>query len=143
MTITYLKKATLTSTSDSSDVKKTVEDILNDIEAGGDAKAMAYAKKFDNYDGNILLTRDEIEAAKALVPEKLKQDINFAHDNVRRFAEIQRETLQDIEIEIALRADGWPENNPCGYSRMLYTRRTLQPYCQRHHDCHHREGRGV
>ena len=43
MTITYLK-ATLTSTSDSSDVKKTVEDILNDIEAGGDAKAMAYAK---------------------------------------------------------------------------------------------------
>lgn len=100
MTITYLKKATLTSTSDSSDVKKTVEDILNDIEAGGDAKAMAYAKKFDNYDGNILLTRDEIEAAKALVPEKLKQDINFAHDNVRRFAEIQRDTLQDVEIEI-------------------------------------------
>ena len=100
MTITYLKKATLTSTSDSSDVKKTVEDILNDIEAGGDNKAMEYAKKFDNYDGNILLTRDEIEAAKALVPEKLKQDINFAHDNVRRFAEIQRETLQDVEIEI-------------------------------------------
>ena len=97
MTITYLKKATLTSTSDSSDVK-TVEDILNDIEAGGDAKAMAYAE-FDNYDGNILLTRDEIEAAKALVPEKLKQDINFAHDNVRRFAETG-ETLQDIEIEI-------------------------------------------
>ena len=49
-------------------MKKTVEDILNDIEAGGDAKAMAYAKEFDNYDGNILLTRDEIEAAKALVP---------------------------------------------------------------------------
>ena len=86
MTITYLKKATLTSTSDSSDVKKTVEDILNDIEAGGDNKAMEYAKKFDNYDGHILLTREEIEAAKALVPEKLKQDINFAHDNVRRFA---------------------------------------------------------
>ena len=99
MTITYLK-ATLTSTSDSSDVKKTVEDILNDIEAGGDNKAMEYAKKFDNYDGHILLTREEIEAAKALVPEKLKQDINFAHDNVRRFAEIQRETLQDVEIEI-------------------------------------------
>ena len=94
------EKATLTSTSDSSDVKKTVEDILNDIEAGGDNKAMEYAKKFDNYDGHILLTREEIEAAKALVPEKLKQDINFAHDNVRRFAEIQRETLQDVEIEI-------------------------------------------
>ena len=100
MSITYLKKATLTSTTDSADVQKTVQDILNDIEAGGDAKALEYAAKFDHYHGNILLTRDEIEAAKALVPEKIKQDIAFAHDNVRRFAEAQRITLTDVEIEI-------------------------------------------
>ena len=100
MTITYLKKATLTSQSDSSDVQKIVQDILNDIEQHGDAKALEYAAKFDNYDGHILLSRDEIEAAKALVPEKLKRDIQFAHDNVRRFAEIQRSTLQDVEMEI-------------------------------------------
>ena len=100
MSITYLKKATLTSTTDSADVQKTVQDILNDIEAGGDAKALEYAAKFDHYHGNILLTRDEIEAAKALVPEKIKQDIAFAHDNVRRFAEAQRTTLTDVEIEI-------------------------------------------
>ena len=97
--------------------------------------------KVDNHDGNILLTRDEIEVAK-LVPEKLKQDINFAHDNVRRFAEIQRETLQDIEIKIVPGLMAGQKTIP-RYSRMLYTRRTLQPYCQRHHDCHHREGRGV
>ena len=100
MTITYLKKATLTSTSDASDVQKTVKTILDDIEAGGDAKAIEYAAKFDNYEGNILLTRDEIEAAKALVPEKVRGDIAFAHDNVRRFAEAQRDTLLDMEIEI-------------------------------------------
>lgn len=100
MSITYLKKATLTSTTDSADVQKTVQDILNDIEAGGDAKALEYAAKFDHYHGNILLTRDEIDAAKALVPEKIKQDIAFAHDNVRRFAEAQRTTLTDVEIEI-------------------------------------------
>ena len=101
MSITYLKKASMTSTTDSADVQKTVQDILNDIESGGDAKALEYAAKFDNYKGNVLLPREEIDAAKALVPEKIKQDIAFAHDNVRRFAEIQRSTLQDVEMEIA------------------------------------------
>ena len=100
MTITYLKKATLTSTTDSADVQKTVQDFLNDIEVGGDEKAREYAAKFDQYEGNILLKREEIEAAKALVPEKLKRDIAFAHDNIRRFAEIQKSTLTDIELEI-------------------------------------------
>ena len=100
MSITYLKKAILTSTTDSADVQKTVQEILNDIETGGDSKAIEYAAKFDKYEGNILLTRKEIEAAKALVPEKIKQDIMFAHNNIRRFAEIQRSTLHDVEIEI-------------------------------------------
>src|SRR6056300_624888 len=100
MTITYLKKATLTSTTDSADVQKTVQDILNDIEVGGDEKAREYAAKFDQYEGNILLKREDIEAAKALVPEKLKRDIAFAHDNIRRFAEIQKSTLTDIALEI-------------------------------------------
>lgn len=100
MTREYLKKATLTAKSDASEVHKTVVDILNDIEAGGDAKALEYAKKFDQYDGNVLMTPDEIEAACALVPEKLKQDIRFAHENVRRFAETQKATVCDVEMEI-------------------------------------------
>ena len=100
MSITYLKKASKTSQTDSSDVQKTVQDILSDIEQGGDAKALEYASKFDNYEGSIILSREEIDAAVALVPEKLKEDIKFAHDNVRRFAELQRETVQDVEMEI-------------------------------------------
>ena len=96
----YLKKATLTSASDASDVQGIVQGILADIEAGGDAKAMEYAAKFDKYDGNIILTEDEIEAAIAKVPEKLKADIQFAHDNVRRFAQAQKETVRDVEYEV-------------------------------------------
>ncbi len=96
----YLKKATLTSSSDAQDVRETVQGILDDIEARGDAGAMEYASKFDKYDGNIKLTAEEIEAATALVPEKLKQDIQFAHANVRKFAEAQMSTLEDIEVEI-------------------------------------------
>ena len=96
----YLKKATLTATSDASEVHETVKDVLTDIEAGGDGKAMEYAAKFDRYDGNILLTKEEIDAAIARVPEKLKADIRFAHDNVKRFAELQKSTISDVEMEI-------------------------------------------
>ncbi len=100
MTRDYLKKATLTAKSDASEVHETVKTILADIEAGGDAKAMEYARKFDQDEGNVLLTPDDIDAACALVPEKLKRDIQFAHDNVKRFAEAQKATVSDVEVEI-------------------------------------------
>jgi sulfopropanediol 3-dehydrogenase len=101
MTREYLKKATLTAKSDASEVHETVKTILADIEAGGDAKALEYAAKFDKYEGSVLLNAEEIAAASALVPERLKADIRFAHDNVRRFAETQKATLTDVELEIA------------------------------------------
>lgn len=100
MTREYLKKATLTAESDASETHEIVKNILADIETGGDAKALEYAKKFDQYEGNVMLTPEEIEAACALVPEKLKADILFAHDNVKRFAEVQKSTLTNVEMEI-------------------------------------------
>lgn len=100
MTREYLKKATLTAKSDASEVHETVKTILADIEAGGDAKAMEYAKKFDQYDGNVMMTPEDIQAACALVPDKLKRDIEFAHANVKRFAEAQKATVSDVEVEI-------------------------------------------
>ena len=96
----YLKKATLTAQSDASNVHDIVRGILNDIEEGGDAKAIEYAQKFDKYDGNVILTPEEIAAACELVPQKLKEDIQFAHENVRRFAEAQKATVSDVEHEV-------------------------------------------
>jgi sulfopropanediol 3-dehydrogenase len=96
----YLKKAAKTAMTDASDVRETVMGILEDIEAGGDAAALKYAKKFDNYTGNVLLTEEEIAAASDQVSQKLKDDIAFAHDNVRRFAEVQKSTMSDVELEI-------------------------------------------
>ena len=100
MSRVYLKKAKLTPKSNASEVHETVKNILADIESGGDATAKEYASKFDQYQGNIILTDGEINAASDLVPEKLKNDIKFAHDNVKRFAERQKETLKNTEIEI-------------------------------------------
>ncbi len=96
----YLKKATLTSKSDASDVKQIVRGILDDIEAGGERAALDYAAKFDKYEGNILLSPEEIAAAADLVPEKLKCDIQFSHANVKNFAEAQKNTVQNFEIEV-------------------------------------------
>jgi sulfopropanediol 3-dehydrogenase len=96
----YLKRATLTSESDATETQKIVSDILKDIEAGGDKAAMEYAAKFDKYDGNVILTDQEIAAASALVPNKVKRDIEFSHANVKRFAEAQKATISDFETEI-------------------------------------------
>jgi sulfopropanediol 3-dehydrogenase len=100
MTREYLKKAMLTATSDATDTHATVKAILEDIERGGDAKAREYGRRFDGYAGNVILAPDEVAAACALVPEQVKADIRFAHDNIRRFAEMQKATLVDAEIEI-------------------------------------------
>jgi sulfopropanediol 3-dehydrogenase len=100
MTREYLKKATLTAKSDASEVQEIVQKILADIEAGGDQAALDYAARFDKYQGNVILTPEEIAAAAAKVPEKLKRDIQFSHDNVRRFAETQKATLTDVELEV-------------------------------------------
>jgi len=109
----YLKKATLTAKSDASDVHATVQTILNDIEAGGAAAALDYAAKFDKYEGPVLLTPEDIAAASAKVPQKLKDDIAFAHDNVRRFAETQKSTMQDVELEIVPGLIAGQKTIPC------------------------------
>ena len=100
MPIEYLKKASRKSTDDAGDVRAAVQAILDEIEAGGDQAARHYAAKFDKYDGNVVLTLEEIEAAAEQVPQKLKDDIRFAFDNVRRFAEAQKATITDTEIEV-------------------------------------------
>ncbi|MDJ1016704.1 MAG: histidinol dehydrogenase [Paracoccaceae bacterium] len=96
----YLKKASKTSASDASETQAIVRGILDEIEAGGDAAAMKYAEKFDNYSGNVILTEEEIAAAAAAVPDRLKRDIQFSHANVQRFAEAQKQTIADFEIEV-------------------------------------------
>lgn len=96
----YLKKASLTARSGASDVHHAVKEILDAIEKDGEAAALKYAEQFDRYEGGILLGADEIAAAAAQIPEKLQDDIRFAHDNVRRFAEAQKSTLNDVEIEV-------------------------------------------
>ncbi|WP_299617933.1 histidinol dehydrogenase [Pelagibius sp.] len=101
MAIEYLKRAQKTAATGEQDVRATVQAILDEIEAGGEDKARDYARKFDSWDGEILVSPEVRAAAEARVPQKLKDDIRFAHDQVRRFAEAQRGALQDAEVELS------------------------------------------
>lgn len=109
----YIKKAEKTATSDASSVTETVQAILNDIDAGGEDAARRYAEKFDRYTGSLVLSRDEIDAASEKLSQKLKDDIRFAHDNVRKFAEAQKQTLADVEVEIVPGLVAGQKTIPC------------------------------
>jgi sulfopropanediol 3-dehydrogenase len=77
-----------------------VEGILADIEARKDAAVADLSKKFDNWaPKSFRLSAAEIEAAIAQVPKRDQEDIRFAQAQVRNFAQKQRESMKDIEVE--------------------------------------------
>jgi sulfopropanediol 3-dehydrogenase len=100
MGIEYLKKAEKTAATGEGDIRAQTQAILDEIEQGGDAKAREYAQRFDKWDGEIVVSKETIAQAGEKVSRKLKDDIRFSYDNVRKFAEAQRATLQDCEVEI-------------------------------------------
>ena len=102
MAIRYLKESKSQSErrEDDAKVKAIVEDTLADIEARGDAAIRALSEKFDHYSpASFRLSEEEIEALIAKVSPRDLDDIRFAQDQVRRFAEAQRASMTDIEVE--------------------------------------------
>jgi sulfopropanediol 3-dehydrogenase len=82
-------------------VKATVENILGDIETRGDTAVRELSEKFDKWaPQSFRLSADEIEAAVARLSAQTIDDIKFAQANIRRFAEIQKASLKDVEEEV-------------------------------------------
>ena len=96
----YLKSVPKRSAADQSDVTEAVRALLSEIEQGGEAAARDLSRRFDKWEGEIIVSRAAIAAAHECLSDQVKADIAFAHANIRRFAEAQRETIQDTEIEI-------------------------------------------
>ncbi len=101
MTIEYLKRATKTAHTDEADVHAQTASILNEIENGGETAARDIALRLDKWDADIVVEARALEMAAKSVPEKLKQDIRLAHDNVRRFAQAQLSTMSDMQLEVS------------------------------------------
>lgn len=102
MTITYLKrgKPTADRQSDDARVRATVEETLRDIAERGDAAVRALSERFDRYSPPAFrLSLSEIEAAMAKISARDMADIDFAQAQIRRFAEVQRASMTDVEVE--------------------------------------------
>jgi sulfopropanediol 3-dehydrogenase len=97
----YLKKADKTAASGEADVQDTVQRMLREIEQGGAEVARDYARKLDRWDGEIVVGRQQMEAAASRVSETLKEDIRASHDRVKRFAEAQRDSHREFEVELS------------------------------------------
>jgi sulfopropanediol 3-dehydrogenase len=81
-------------------LRRTVEDILARIEAEGDAAVRDLSTKFDGWTpDSFRLTAPEIEAALSKVSRQDLDDIRFAQAQVKGFAQAQRASMQDIEVE--------------------------------------------
>ncbi|GAB5504946.1 MAG: histidinol dehydrogenase [Rhizobiaceae bacterium] len=85
---------------DDAKVRETVEGILKDIETRGDAAVRALSEKFDKYSpATFRLSASEIEALMNRVSSRDMEDIRFARDQVRNFAQVQRDSMKDVEVE--------------------------------------------
>ena len=102
MTIEYLKrgKPETERAEDDAKIRASVETILADIKARGDTAVRELSEKFDKYTpASFKLSLEEIEALMAQVSPRDMEDLKFAQKQVRDFAQAQRESMLDIEIE--------------------------------------------
>ena len=102
MSIKYLKrgKAMTERAADDAKTRAVVEATLQDIEARGDAAVRELSAKFDNYTPKAFrLSDSDIASIVAKVSEREMADIRFAHEQVVKFAQAQRDSMLDIELE--------------------------------------------
>ena len=102
MTVEYLKsgKPDAERAEDDARTRTVVEETLKNIEINGDAAVRELSKKFDNYiPENFKLSEKEISDLIASLSERELSDIKFAQEQVRNFAQAQRDSMLDIEIE--------------------------------------------
>jgi len=100
MAIEYLKKATKTPETETGATRKVVQEMLEEIERRGEAAVREYAARLDQWTGEIVLAPGEVERRTREVPAAVKRDIEFATEQVRRFAAAQRDSLREFSVEI-------------------------------------------
>lgn len=95
----HLKEPELQPEASDRQVRASVEAMLTDITERGESAIRELALKFDNWEGDFVLSAGKKQALIDSVPDSVKRDIQFAHEQVYRFAEAQRDSLQSFEVE--------------------------------------------
>ena len=102
MAIQYLKKSPKTSSTDDTKTREIVENILKDIEKTKEEGCKELSKKFDKFEGDVIVSKEKIEEIKKSLDQKTKDDVQFSHERVRKFAEAQLKNYgQDFEVELS------------------------------------------
>jgi sulfopropanediol 3-dehydrogenase len=100
MTVQYLKKADKTPETETATAQQVVGEMLAAIQKDGEAAVRRYAKTLDQWDGEFVVTRAQLDANAAAVPAKVKADIDFAIKQVFDFAVAQRKSLSEFQTEL-------------------------------------------
>jgi sulfopropanediol 3-dehydrogenase len=100
MTIKYLMKASKTPETETATAQAVVTEMLAEIEKNGEAAVRAYAKKLDKWDGEMVVTPAELAENAKGVPAQVKKDIDFAIEQVFKFAVAQRDSLKEFKTEL-------------------------------------------
>jgi len=100
MAVTYLKRAAKTPGTETATAQRVASEMLEAIRAGGEEAVRRYAHELDKWDGDILLSAQEIDSIIAQVPPAVKRDIDFAARQVYDFAVAQRKSIQEFSIEL-------------------------------------------
>ncbi len=95
----YIKRALKDEEAVDTSIREKVEFMLADIEQNGETAALDYSKKLDNWHGNVVLSDKKRAALIKQVPNQTREDIEFAHRQIKRFAQAQRGSLNEFEIE--------------------------------------------
>ncbi len=102
MTIKYLKKSNKSSSTDDQKTKEIVEKILKELVKSKEDGCKVLTKKFDSYEGDIIVSKEKIEEIKNELDQKTKDDIQFSYDRVRKFAEVQLKNYgNNFEVELS------------------------------------------
>jgi sulfopropanediol 3-dehydrogenase len=100
--VKYLKSGKSIAEKENEDqkTKEIVENVLKQIENGGDKAVRMLSEKFDDYSPtSFKLSNEQIDALICTLTERELSDIKFAQEQVRKFAEIQRASMTDVEVE--------------------------------------------
>ncbi len=98
----YLKTGITESAAAAADaqVRSTVEQIIADVSSRGDAAVRDWSEKFDRWSpADFRLSKAAIAQARGALPNQVVDDIAFAQAQVRNFAQIQRDSMRDVEVE--------------------------------------------
>jgi sulfopropanediol 3-dehydrogenase len=82
------------------ELRARVAGMLARLRREGDEAALAFAAEFDGWTGPVIVPPDEVAAAGDALPDQVKDDIRYAHDNIAAFARAQRASIRETEVEL-------------------------------------------